>query len=189
MSFTHHKSHFWTSSVPNKLPTNPTSPEPVPNDISSEQAQVFQSSWFLNVRLDEGTHVCLPVRWRMSPFGCVQLDHRQAHGHGCGELSLFLFDSLQYAWLFCHTHSVVLSPRSVLFHSGTPSMILKNVKKNKKKKAGRLQCPPQRSSSWLSEALSTAAPRRRHTHTHTHSTHALDWSTETQPQWKPGDGV
>lgn len=28
----HHKSRFWTSSVPNKLPTNPTSPEPVPND-------------------------------------------------------------------------------------------------------------------------------------------------------------
>jgi len=188
MSFTHHKSHFWTSSVPNKLPTNPTSPEPVPNDISSEQAQVFQSSWFLNVRLDEGTHVCLPVRWRMSPFGCVQLDHRQAHGHGCGELSLFLFDSLQYAWLFCHTHSVVLSPRSVLFHSGTPSMILKNVKKNKKKRQGGCNALHREVAvGWAKPSL--LQHHAGDTHTHTHSTHALDWSTETQPQWKPGDGV
>lgn len=60
--------------------------------------------------------------------------------------------------------------------------------------AGRMQCPPQRSSSWLSERPSTAAQRRRHTHAHTRSaprhTHTrYDWSPETQTQGKPGDGV
>lgn len=39
------------------------------------------------------------------------------------------------------------------------------------KTAGRLQCPPQRSSGWLSEGPSTAAQRRRHAHAHTHTPH------------------
>ncbi len=38
---------------------------------SCERAWAFRSSWCLNMRLDEGTHVCLPVRWWTSPFGCV----------------------------------------------------------------------------------------------------------------------
>ncbi len=99
----------------------------------------------------------------------------------------FLFDSLQHVCSSV-THIVSSFPPSIRPLSFRHSKHnLKKTRKNKnKRKAGRMRCPPQRSSSWLSEGLSTAAQRRRHTRTlHTHS----DWSTETQPHWKPGDGV
>lgn len=131
----HHKSCFWTSTVPNKLPTNPTSPEPVHND-DLFWASVNVSEFLLSER---------EIRWRDPMSAYLSGDERVrlavsnsiTDRHtvmGVESSHSFLFDSLQHALLFCHTHSLVLSPsiRPLSFRHSKHDLKKREERKTKK---------------------------------------------------------